>query len=195
MKILTILGSPRKKGNTAKVLEFFEDLMRPEHEVDRVTLVSHDVRGCLGCSQCQEDMDTPGCVQKDDAPRLLERLLDADVLIYATPLYASSYTSQMKAFIDRHFCLLKFISGDENSPEEIKSLLQGNRIALLVTCAGPVENNADLIQELFARFNALAQTELIGCYVLPFCTTPDQISARAQETAVLMSRDVAGSSS
>ena len=49
MKILTILGSPRRKGNTAAVLAKFEEMAKGEHSVDRINIVDYDVRGCLGC--------------------------------------------------------------------------------------------------------------------------------------------------
>jgi FMN-dependent NADH-azoreductase len=192
MKMMTVLGSPRKKGNTAKVLEFFEELVGKEHKVERINIVSHDVRGCLGCLKCQEKMDEPGCAQKDDTPDLLQRLLASDVVIYATPLYTCSYSAQMKAFIDRLYCLVKFVGISDNGVPETKSLVEGKRVALLVTCSGPVENNADLIQEQFARLSGFAKTESMGSYVIPFCTTPDQMGERAQEVALKMAGDIAG---
>jgi multimeric flavodoxin WrbA len=191
MKIITVLGSPRKKGNTAKVLGLFEQLAGKEHKVERINIASHDVRGCLGCLKCQEKMNEPGCVQKDDTPDLLQRLLASDMVIYATPLYTGSFTAQIKAFIDRHYCLVKFIGDPDNAVPETKSLAEGKRAALLVTCSGPVENNADLIQELFARWNAIGKTESVGSYVVPFCTTPDQMGERAQEVALEMVNDIA----
>ncbi len=47
MKVITVLGSPRKTGNTAKVLENIESLLRNTHEVERIDIISHDDRGCL----------------------------------------------------------------------------------------------------------------------------------------------------
>ena len=53
MNVVTILGSPRKHGNTAKVLGLFEDEMDSGgHTMDRVNLIDVDVRGCLGCGTC-----------------------------------------------------------------------------------------------------------------------------------------------
>jgi len=67
MKIITILGSPRKKGNTAKVLSMFEDKVKKNHEVEHINITQYKVDGCLGCYKCKEKKDEPGCVQKDDA--------------------------------------------------------------------------------------------------------------------------------
>ncbi len=51
MKVITVLGSPRRNGNTAKVLENVESLLRKTHEVERIDIISQDVRGCLGCTK------------------------------------------------------------------------------------------------------------------------------------------------
>jgi putative NADPH-quinone reductase len=190
MKVLTVLGSPRKTGNTAKVLENVEGLLRNTHKVERIDIASHDVRGCLGCNKCQENLNEPACVQKDDGPILLEKVLNADVIIYGTPLYGHSYSAQMKAFLDRHVAFFKLISGAEKALPEMESLIEGKRIALLVTCQGPVENNADLIGKLFARHSLAAKTELVGSYVVPFCTTPDNAAVVSMEISQRIASDI-----
>ena len=187
MKVMTILGSPREKGNTAKVLGLFEELIAQRHQVHRINIASIDVKGCLGCCTCKELTDEPGCVQKDDAGSVFERMIDSDVIIYASPLYAWGFSSQLKALIDRHFCL---VTGYETP--NYKSLLQGKSTALLVTCAGPVENNADLIQTIFDRLNDYCKCNVVGKYIVPFCTTPDSISTEATETAKKMAADIIG---
>ena len=185
MKVTTILGSPREKGNTAKVLGLFEELIMQDHEVDRINIASRKVNGCLGCMKCREVTDEPGCVQEDEAGSIFERLIDADALIYASPLYCWGFSSQMKAFIDRHFCLVK----GYGSPDH-KSLIAGKRTALLVTCGGPVENNADLIQGIFDRVNNFVKCNVVGKYIVPFCTTPDAMGTEALETAKKMAGDI-----
>ncbi len=185
MKIVTILGSPRKKGNTAKVLSCFEEMVGKDHEVDRINIMSVDVNGCLGCGKCQQVTDKPGCVQKDDAVSIFERMMNADVAIYASPLYCWGFSSQIKALIDRHFCLVTGYGTDNHI-----SLLDGKRSALLVTCSGPVENNADLVQELFDRVNDYGKCSVIGKYIVPLCTIPDEIGDKAVETANRMVKDI-----
>ncbi|MDM8551633.1 flavodoxin family protein [Desulfobacterales bacterium HSG2] len=187
MKITTILGSPRKKGNTANVLGMFEERVAQGHEVDRINITEYKVNGCLGCGACQKKSDEPGCVQKDDAVSLFGRMTEADVVIYASPLYCWSFSAQMKALIDRHFCLVK----NYGTPDH-KSLVDGKRTALLVTCGGPVEDNADLIQEIFNRVNLYAKCDVIGKYILPFCTTPDALGDEAAEMAKKMAGDITG---
>jgi multimeric flavodoxin WrbA len=188
MQVTTILGSPRKNGNTAQVLELFENLMAQQgHAVDRINIVDYEVKGCLGCQVCQEVRHEPGCKQQDDAVRIFERMIASDAVIYASPLYTYGFTAQMKALIDRHNCL---VTG-YGSPE-YTSLLKGRRTALLVTCGGPVEENADLIQEVFDREGRYEQWDVVGKYVVPFCTTPDALGDRAMETAKQMAGDIVG---
>ena len=50
MKIVTILGSPRKKGNTAKVLSMFEYKVQKDHEIERINITQDEVGGCIGCN-------------------------------------------------------------------------------------------------------------------------------------------------
>ena len=187
MKILTILGSPKKHGNTATVLKQFEDLVAPAHQVERINITDYNINGCLGCNVCQDNMDEPGCVQKDDALEILNRILAADVVVYATPLYAWSFSAQMKTLLDRHYCLVK-----SKDHQIIHTLGAGKPTALLVTCAGPVEQNADLIQEIFDRMMAYCSCHVIGKYVVPFCTTPDELGAKGATFAREMARDIAG---
>jgi len=185
MKVTTILGSPKKDGNTAKVLGLFEELISQDHEVERINIATANIKGCLGCHACQKVPDEPGCVQKDDVLPIFEQMMGSDAVVYASPLYCWSFTSQMKAFIDRHFCL---VTGYGTS--DYKSLLEGKHTALLVTCGGPVENNADLIQAIFDRINNFGQCNVIGKYVVPFCTTPDSIGDEAMEIVKKMTGDI-----
>jgi len=127
-----------------------------------------------------------GCVQKDDAASIFERIMSSDVVVYASPLYCWSFYSQLKAFLDRHLCLVTWY----NTPD-YKSLLEGKRSALLVTCGGPIEDNADLIQTIFDRMNDFCKCTVIGKYVVPFCTSPDAIGAEATKIAEKMASNVA----
>jgi len=187
MKIATILGSPRRNGNTAKVLSRFEALVTPGHEVDRVNVASHKVNGCLGCGKCRENRDEPGCVQKDDALPIFKRMMQADAIVYAAPLYCWDFPAQMKALIDRHFCLVK----GYDTPD-YKSFLEGKRVALLVTCDGPIEDNADVIQIVFDRVSDYGKCRTVGKYIVPSCTAPGAVDSKGAEVARRMAADIAG---
>jgi multimeric flavodoxin WrbA len=187
MKIITILGSPKKKGNTAKVLSMFEDKVGSNHEVERIHVTKYNVGGCLGCYKCQESKDEPGCVQKDDALTIFEKMIQADAIVYASPLYCWSFTSQIKPLIDRHFCLVTGAGTPDHD-----SLISGKPAALLVTCAGPIEGNCDAIKSIFSGFTDYAKLMAKGNFILPFCTTPDDISAEGAKLAGNLAKAITG---
>ena len=188
MNIVTILGSPKKSGNTAKVLSMFEEKVGTAHTVERIHITQHNVGGCLGCYKCHEKKDEPGCVQKDDALGIFEKMIKADAIVYASPLYCWSFSSQIKPLIDRHVCLVS----DYGTPEH-DSLISGKPVALLVTCAGPIEENCDAIQGIFAGITAYGKVASKGSFILPFCTTPDAIGDEGAELAANLAEAITGS--
>jgi multimeric flavodoxin WrbA len=187
VKIVTVLGSPRKCGNTAAVLEAFERLAsKRQHSIERINVVDWDVRGCLGCDTCFETLDAPGCAQDDDAAWILEHILDSDLVVYASPVYAWGFTGQLKPLIDRHYCLVKW-QGDEVA----SALMTGKRAALLATCGGDAAGNADLLEEAFKRLLAYAQCQPAGIYVLDNCSSkPAGPGADAEDLAQRMAREL-----
>jgi multimeric flavodoxin WrbA len=105
-KVLAFNSSPRKgKGNTAVVLTpFIEGLRQAGAEVDLHYNCDLDIKSCKGCFNCW--LKTPGvCAQKDDMQRLLPEMRDADVIVYATPVYSYGMNAQMKNLIDRMIVL------------------------------------------------------------------------------------------
>lgn len=108
MKILTLMGSPRRKSNTAAVLSAFEQLADQTHTIEHIDVVIHNIKGCIGCDNCQKDVQHPACIHKDDLNTLLEKVTAADVIVYAAPVYVWGFSAQMKALIDRHYCLVKW---------------------------------------------------------------------------------------
>lgn len=102
MKVVSILGSPLiDKGNTAMILNYFlEGLKEGGADVDIFYTRKLNINPCKGCIACW--VKTPGkCVQNDDMQMLLPKMIDADVWIFATPLYMDGMTSSLKALIDR----------------------------------------------------------------------------------------------
>jgi multimeric flavodoxin WrbA len=184
MRVMTILGSPKAHGNTATVLAMLEDQLRTGgHDVDRVHVVDHPIVGCLGCYACQQSETFPECAQADAAAAIFRRMQDADAIVYASPLYVWDLSAQIKPLIDRHMALMRGL----NTPGHL-SALEGKRLALLVTCMGPAERNADLVQELFARLSAALKGRLVGRYVVAHCHPLD--AAAGEETARRMCADI-----
>jgi multimeric flavodoxin WrbA len=170
MKVVTVLGSPNVKGNTAKVLGWVEDELRTrKHKVERINIIEKNLNYCLACYQCQGYPDEPGCAQDDDdAMEIFDSLMKSDAIVLASPLYMWNFAAPMKVFLDR---CISLVTGYTSSAH--KSLIEGKRTALLVTCGGPVEGNAELIRENYRRMERFAKTLPSGELIVPFCTTPD----------------------
>lgn len=125
----------------------------------------------MGCNACQKVLNIPGCTQTDDTTLLLNKIINADAVIYGSPLYGHSYSGQLKLFLDRHVALFKFVEGLYKSVDEMQiiSFVENKPAMLLVSCMGPEENNADLIGMQFERFCESSLMKSLGTYVFPFC--------------------------
>ena len=180
MKVITVLGSPRKEGNTARILRWIEDdLTAAGHETDRVNLVDHEVGGCLACYACQRDTAFGRCAQTgDDANDIFHRLGNADAVVLSSPLYMWNFSAQAKALIDRGLCLAKGYLTDNH-----RSSVEGKPIALLVTCEGVLKNNADLIGPVFDRFCRFLKARKVAELTVPLTTRPDQLSDGVRDQA------------
>ena len=93
MKIVTLLGSPRKRGNTAAVLANFEERAARQHDVERINIADSNIRPCLGCECCQKHLTSIGCPQRDDTRMVLEKMGTSDLIVYASPVYCWDFTA------------------------------------------------------------------------------------------------------
>jgi len=99
MKVLGLFGSPRRGGNTDLLLEeMLRGAQAQGAEIERVFLSDWDVSGCRECRRCEIDGD---CVIQDQMQRLYPKLLQADYIILASPIFFYGVTSQAKRMIDR----------------------------------------------------------------------------------------------
>ncbi len=98
-KILILSASPRKGGNSDLLCdEFARGAKEAGHSVEKVYVHERNIGGCLACYGCR---DTGVCVQKDDMEPILERLVESEVIVLATPVYFYSVDGQLKTLIDR----------------------------------------------------------------------------------------------
>ena len=103
MKILVITGSPRKNGNSATLAEhFIKGAQEAGHEVVRFDAAFKKVHPCIACNSC--GMDGP-CVFKDDFEFVREHIVEADCVVFATPMYYFGISAQLKAVIDRFYAI------------------------------------------------------------------------------------------
>jgi putative NADPH-quinone reductase len=106
MKLLALIGYPRKHGHTARLTELFlQGAAAAGAEIQREDLPALDVRPCLGCYSCWTQ--TPGkCVQEDNMERLLTQFMETDLVLVASPVYAFSVSSYVKHFMERTLTIL-----------------------------------------------------------------------------------------
>jgi len=188
MKVLTILGGPNKDGNSAQVLGWVEEELRSKgHKVDRVNVVDYEIGGCRSCYACQANPDKPGCVQEDDGRKILRTMTESDVILLTSPLFCWGFTGQVKPLIDRWFC---FVTG--GGTDKRKSLVAGKRFGLIVTGAGPVEKNMDLIVESFRRAVVWLTADHAGELLVPFCTAPEAMGPDIRDQAKEFANRVTG---
>lgn len=102
MKVLAINGSPRAKGNTAKLINtVLAELKAEGIETEVVDLGGNSVRGCLACRQCFENQDKQCVIQTDMINKVIAKMIDADGIIIGSPTYFANVSTEIKALIDR----------------------------------------------------------------------------------------------
>ena len=98
-KILILSASARKGGNSERLAEQFQKgATESGNEVETIRLFDKKIGFCKGCFVCQ---NTQKCVIKDDAIDIAEKMKDADMLVFATPVYYYSVSGQLKTMLDR----------------------------------------------------------------------------------------------
>lgn len=98
-KVLIISSSPRKGGNSDTLAaEFAKGAMESGNSVETVYLRDKNISFCKGCFACHK---LRYCVIKDDAVEIAAKMHDADVLVFATPVYYYNVSAQLKTMFDR----------------------------------------------------------------------------------------------
>jgi multimeric flavodoxin WrbA len=97
--VLVISASPRKGGNSDTLCdEFIRGVQESGNQAEKIFLASRKIGYCIGCGVCNT---THKCVQKDEMAEILDKMVDADVIVLATPVYFYTMDAQMKTLIDR----------------------------------------------------------------------------------------------
>jgi multimeric flavodoxin WrbA len=102
MKVVAFNGSARRDGNTAILVKHvFTELEKKGIETELVQLARKDIRGCIVCYKCFTNLDKQCSVKNDSVNECINKMLDADGIILASPTYFTDVTTEMKALIDR----------------------------------------------------------------------------------------------
>ncbi|MEW6669557.1 MAG: flavodoxin family protein [Thermodesulfobacteriota bacterium] len=104
-QIMIVLGSPRKKGNSATLAEHVaKGAKAGGAKVETFYLNGMDIRPCQGCMKCQKP-SARTCAIRDDMQALYPKMKEADAIVVASPVYWFSVSAQTKTFIDRWFAV------------------------------------------------------------------------------------------
>jgi multimeric flavodoxin WrbA len=100
MKRVIVLSTSLRRGSNSDMLadRFVEGALSAGNDVEKVSLVGKDIQFCRGCFACQK---LGRCVIKDDVNDIMAKVLEADVVCWATPIYYYEMSGQMKTLIDR----------------------------------------------------------------------------------------------
>ena len=138
MKILALSGSPRKKGNSVRLLdEFCRGAEAAGHEVLFFDVAHMNIHACLACNACRID---GSCFQQDGMQEIYPHLVDADAIVLATPLYYLGMSAQLKLVIDRFYGVNEALRAH---PKQ----------AVLLAACGDAEE--DTLDALLAHYKAL----------------------------------------
>lgn len=149
MKISIMMGSPRKRGNTAQCLvPFCNEWQRLGGTYTLTWLYDQQIAPCRACRGCQKDWSSFSCVIHDGMDAVAADIMDSDIVLLATPIYSWYCTAPMKAMLDRLVYGLNKFYGDQRGP----SLWEGKRMAVFTTCGYRPEHGTDLFEEGIRRY-------------------------------------------
>lgn len=171
-KIAVIRTSPRRNGNTSLLAdEFIRGVQEQDPEVGIEDLNLNDYRlnfcqGCYGTNSSVSCSATGRCWQKDDMEKILDRIHDADALVFATPVYFYSVSGQLKVFFDRSLPLY----GKQNAFHDI----------YLITASEAGEKSAmdGAIQAVKGWISCMPGTHLEGVVYGTGCLAPGDVKRR-----------------
>ena len=152
MKTLVVEASPRRDGNSTTLARSLIRGLRDagETQITELFLNDMDIRHCDGCWSCIK-LDQPGCVIDDDMTGVYPLIAEADLLVFATPIYWWTISGQMKTFMDRLEGLL-----DGNGPNN----LSGKALALILTYVAEDPDGVYLAVRMYRSIAAWAGMSL-----------------------------------
>lgn len=176
MKILLINGSPKgKRSNSLKLaysfIEGFKNGCTDDEEsisIDELHVASMNIAACKGCFACWQK--TPGiCCIKDDMQKVIEKLIDADLILWSFPLYYFNVPGILKNLIDRQLPMsLPFMSSKQNGygsgSHDSRYDMEGKRHVLISTCGFySAVGNYDSVLRMFDHFLGKGNYTTIFC--------------------------------
>ena len=113
MNALILNGSPRKNGNTSHALRAIEEGLKRNHTVESLNVYDFTFRPCRNCDACKRNGGN--CIQADDTVKIINKVTDADLIIFGSPVYWWGISAQLKDVVD------KFYSRDDASAPTLRT--------------------------------------------------------------------------
>jgi multimeric flavodoxin WrbA len=155
-KILGVIGSPRKKGNTHILVSRILDGAKEEGaDTEIIFLNDLDIQECDGCHSCWKGRK---CSKKDDMNAIYPKIIESDIIIFGTPVYWYGPTALMKCFIDRFVYF--------NCPEN-RSKIKGKAAVLAIPFEEDNIKTADLLIRFFVKSLRYLEMKIIGKILSP----------------------------
>lgn len=166
MKVMAVLGSPRKRGNSSLLAaRFLEKAAIKGAQTVSFFLEEMTYKGCKACGACKKVSDR--CVIKDDVTAVLEEMYLADIIVFAMPNYFADLSGQFKLFLDRTYSLLapEFLSGEN------KSRLPAGKHMVFIFTQGAPETAFKEIPEKYSHLKSYFG--LAGFHIVRGCSLYD----------------------
>lgn len=184
MKVLNILGSPRKNGTSARIAQSFTDTAESlGGKVSTFYLNGMNYRGCQACESCHSTANS--CVVKDEATAILDEMRNAEIAIFSSPVYLGDVSGQLKIFLDRTWSQME-VNYENEYP--FTSRLPPQKTALFILCQADTKNkHIDIINRYSEVFQLYGyQLEVIRATGLNGSAAEDVSSA--QDQAITLAR-------
>lgn len=175
MKVMAVLGSPRRLGNSSVLANrFLEKAAEKGAQTKSFFLREMTYKGCKACGACKKVSEK--CVLKDDVSEVLDEMYQADVIVFAMPTYFADLSGQFKLFLDRTYSLLvpEFLSSEKKS-----RLPAGKHLVFILTQGSP----ANMYKEITDKYSHLkSYYGLAGYHVVRGCDLYDcdEVSGRPE---------------
>lgn len=155
-KILGIVGSPRRNGNTHILISrLLEGAREAGAETETVLLGDLNIRECDGCHACRRGL---ACTKNDDMNALYPKIIGCDVIVLGTPVFWYGPTALMKAFVDRFVYF--------NCPEN-RALLAGKTAVTIIPLEETDPDTWAPVADFFARSLRYLELPLTGAIIAP----------------------------
>ena len=99
-RIIVLVGSARKGGNTELLAKAFADGAGQRHDVELLSVADYHISPCLGCNRCYSN-EGHRCVQQDEMTAVYDKFMEADTVVIASPVYFYGERAKLKALVDR----------------------------------------------------------------------------------------------